>query len=261
MNTFTNKGIVFEYETMGEGTPFLFLHGLGGGIGQIKGTFIETPGIQLITINQQGHGGSGVSWDTFGFDALADDAVALLDHLGIETAVIGGISMGAAVSVNIAVRYPERVKALLLIRNAWTCVPMAPDRILAYADMGRCLQEGGEELFKTTGGWDIVREPSAYTRNAFLLPFGEEPNIRNWQKFCILPSMAPIPDEKCLEKIKVPVHIGACRNDFCHPYGYGVWYHEKIAGSVLTEIPDKDTDGKRHKQMINDVIKELIIGR
>ena len=42
-------------------------------------------------------------------DCLADDLAALLDHLEIEQAVVGGISLGSAVAVNAALRYPERV--------------------------------------------------------------------------------------------------------------------------------------------------------
>jgi pimeloyl-ACP methyl ester carboxylesterase len=45
---------------------------------------------------------------------LADDVVALLDHLRIEQAVIGGLSLGANVSYEVALRHPERVRALIL---------------------------------------------------------------------------------------------------------------------------------------------------
>ena len=258
METFTtDRGIVLEYEVSGSGKPFLFLHGLGGSIGQIRSTYEARDGVMLIALNQQGHGNSGADWETLSFERLADDAVCLLDHLGIEKAVFGGISMGAAVSLAAAVRHPERVEGLLLIRNAWTDRPMDHDRILAYEDMGRCLKEGGKDAFMKTAGWEIVREPSAYTRNAFLLPFGEEPNIRNWRKFLILPNKAPVPDEACLEKLRMPVRIVACRNDFCHPFGYGVWLRERIPGALFTEIPDKDRDGAAHKRMINEVIGEM----
>ena len=44
----------------------------------------------------------------------------------------------------------------------------------AYYDLGACLQEGGIERFYTTEGWQIVKEPSAYTCNAFTSPFEDK---------------------------------------------------------------------------------------
>lgn len=99
--------------------------------------------------------------------------------------------MGAAVSLNFAVRYPERVRASA-IRSAWTDEPMAPGVVQAYADLGRCLRNGGLEAFKQTPGWEIVREPSAYTRGASTCLFDDPSAIRNWRKYLILPEQTPI---------------------------------------------------------------------
>jgi pimeloyl-ACP methyl ester carboxylesterase len=46
---------------------------------------------------------------------LADDCIALLDHLGIDRAVMGGVDLGAHCSLRTALRYPERIKALMLL--------------------------------------------------------------------------------------------------------------------------------------------------
>ena len=64
---------------------------------------------------------------------LADDLIGLLDHLGIEQAVIGGISLGAAVAVNVALRYPERVLGLVLSRPAWIDGPL-PENVALLHD-------------------------------------------------------------------------------------------------------------------------------
>ncbi len=130
MDQFEYNGVILEYEVSGTGIPFVFLHGMGGSVEQIRSVYEPVRGIRLISMNQQGHGNSGVNWDRFDFDHLGDDVIALLDHMGVEKAVLGGISMGAAVSLNTAVRYPERVQQLLLIRNAWTDHPM-PVTIIA----------------------------------------------------------------------------------------------------------------------------------
>ena len=54
--------------------------------------------------------------DTYSFDTFADHVVALMDHLGIERCHLGGLSMGSAIALNIALRYPDRFKKLILLR-------------------------------------------------------------------------------------------------------------------------------------------------
>lgn len=56
----------------------------------------------------------------------------------------------------------------------------------------------------------------------------------------------------------MPVTILANKNDLCHPFEYGIYLQKQIPGEELIEIPDKDTDGAKHKEMINQVIKEFL---
>lgn len=258
MSEFVNKGIQLEYQVTGRGMPLVFLHGLGGSIRQIESVYERIDGVQLITLNQQGHGGSKACWDTLDFDQMGDDVAALLKYLGIENAYFAGISMGAAVSLNVAVRYPGYVKKMLLIRNAWTDRPMSPEVQQAYRDMGLALKKGRIEAFCHTRGWEIVEKSSAYTKNAFLSPFKDPASIENWQKFLILPGKAPVARTASLRSIEIPVTILANRNDLCHPYVYGEYLHEQIPRSVLTEIPDKDTDSVTHRQMINQAVRDMV---
>ena len=79
MDKFIHRGITLEYEALGTGIPFVFLHGMGGSVEQIKAACEPLAGVRLISLNQQGHGNSGVNWDRYDFDRLGDDAIALLD--------------------------------------------------------------------------------------------------------------------------------------------------------------------------------------
>lgn len=236
----------------------VFLHGMGGSIEQIRKIYEPIPGIQVIVPNQQGHGESEADWDTLDFDCMADDIIALLEELKIETAYFAGISMGAAVCLNLAVRYPQRVKKLFLIRNAWTEKPMEEDRRKAYADMGNCLREGGIEAFYKTEGWNIVKEPSAYTRNAFTCTFEDTSCLKYWQKYLILPNKVPVKNVEEIRRIQSPTVILANKNDFCHPFEYGIHIHNLISNSRFFEIPDKDQDGTGHNKEINRIIREEI---
>ena len=73
-------------------------------------------GLHVVTLDLLGHGRSDRPADpmVYSLTAFAEQVVALLDHLGADEAVIGGTSLGANVSLEMAVMAPERVRGLLL---------------------------------------------------------------------------------------------------------------------------------------------------
>lgn len=119
----------------------MFLHGLGADGSQCMAPFAGLDGIDLICPDQPGHGGS--AGGVFSFARFADLAIGLLDALGIEKAVFGGISMGAAVSLRVALMAPERVAGLVLIRPSWIDRAALPHLALV-GRVGRWQQEGPE---------------------------------------------------------------------------------------------------------------------
>lgn len=108
-----------EYAMLGEGEPMLTIHGAGGGFDQ---------GLDL-TNAMTGHGYQLIAPSRFGYlrstlpdnltTAMQADAYAqLLDRLGIHEVVVIGISAGAWSSLQFAIRYPKRCRALVLIAPA-----------------------------------------------------------------------------------------------------------------------------------------------
>lgn len=69
---------------------------------------------RIITPDQRGFGGSALGDDPPDLDLVADDVAALLDAKEIESAVIGGLSMGGYVAMALLRRHPQRVRALIL---------------------------------------------------------------------------------------------------------------------------------------------------
>ena len=105
------------YEERGEGRPFVFLHGLGAHRQQALSALEGLQGYRLISIDMPGHGqslcGAAVGAGAlFRFSAFADAALAVLDELEISSAVFGGISMGAGISLHVALRKPQRARGL-----------------------------------------------------------------------------------------------------------------------------------------------------
>lgn len=77
---------------------------------------VAARGHRVVTVDVYGHGASHQPHDmtAYSMPQFGGDVLALLDHLGIEQAVIGGTSLGANVSLEVAVAAPERVRALVI---------------------------------------------------------------------------------------------------------------------------------------------------
>jgi 3-oxoadipate enol-lactonase len=73
------------------------------------------PGHRVITWDERGFGLTEFDGKPFTYWDSADDCVGLLDHLGIERAVVGGMSQGGFISLRVALSAPERVRALILL--------------------------------------------------------------------------------------------------------------------------------------------------
>lgn len=117
MPLYSVNGQWINYEdTGGDHEPVVLAHGLlmdrDMFAPQIEAT---EQGTRFITWDARCHGDTENTADPFTYWDLADDLKGLLDHLGVERAVIGGMSQGGFVALRFALKYPERVSALVLI--------------------------------------------------------------------------------------------------------------------------------------------------
>src|SRR4051794_40392098 len=111
------NGLHMYYEVQGEGSPLVLLH---GGMLSIDLNFAGLiPELvtrhRVIGVEMQGHGRTADIDREITPAALASDVVGLLDHLGIDRAHVLGHSMGAAVALELAVSYPDRVRRVVAI--------------------------------------------------------------------------------------------------------------------------------------------------
>jgi Predicted hydrolases or acyltransferases (alpha/beta hydrolase superfamily) len=120
MPHFTTSGLSLAYEVHGAGAPVLCVHGFAssGKVNWIDTGWVETltsAGYQAITLDNRGHGASDKPHDPELYypSQMADDAIALLDHLGIGRAAVLGYSMGARIAAFMAFSHPERVASAI----------------------------------------------------------------------------------------------------------------------------------------------------
>jgi pimeloyl-ACP methyl ester carboxylesterase len=117
--SFVVDGRRLAYETFGTGERHLvFVHALllDSNLNRGLARRLAAAGFHVVLLDLLGHGRSEKPQHAAEYrtDVYARQVVGLLDHLGIDEAVLGGISLGANVTLLVAARWPERVRGLLV---------------------------------------------------------------------------------------------------------------------------------------------------
>lgn len=126
-------GVALHYEVAGEGLPVLALAGLTRNARDFDHVAPYLDGVQLIRMDYRGRGLS--DWapsETYTIPQEAADALALLDHLGLERAAILGTSRGGLIGMGLAAQVPGRLLGLLLNDIGPVIDARGMDRIRGY---------------------------------------------------------------------------------------------------------------------------------
>jgi len=109
------NGINISYKVEGAGEPLVLIMGF---IGTRGGWILQKHAFrkyfQVVTFDNRGVGGSDKPSGPYSMRTMADDAIGLMDYLGIDKAHILGVSMGGYIAQELAINYPERMRKLVL---------------------------------------------------------------------------------------------------------------------------------------------------
>ena len=121
MNAIIN-GINLAYDDHGSGPSVVLIHGfpLCRRMWHPQIQAVTGAGFRLVTLDLRGFGESDAPEGPYSMEIFADDVAGLLDHLGIEKAVVGGMSMGGYVLFNLVERYPDRLAGAAFITTRAT---------------------------------------------------------------------------------------------------------------------------------------------
>lgn len=137
----TVQGAPLYYEMRGDGAPLLLIH---AGVADRRMWDPQweplSRDFRVVRFDLRGY---GLSTPPDGPFTYHDDALGLLDHLGIQRAHVAGVSFGGRVALDLALAYPERVRSLIL--GAPSIGGFAPSEdVIAFGDREEALLDAGD---------------------------------------------------------------------------------------------------------------------
>jgi 3-oxoadipate enol-lactonase len=205
----------------------------------MDGTFwspvVERLDAAVLALDCRGHGESDKPPGPYTVELFADDVADVMDHVGWDSAMVAGASMGGCISLAFAAAYPERTRALGLIDTTAWYGAEAPKQWAERAD--KAAQEGMAALvgFQTTRWFgdafrvnnpDIVKESvDVFLRN----------DVKAYVETCKMLGSAD--KRAALPSLKMPTAVVVGEEDYATPVAMAEALHKGIAGSTLTVLP------------------------
>lgn len=216
----THRGRRLVYDVYGDGDRvLLYLHGLllDSDINRGIAETVAAQGHRVVLLDLLGHGRSDKPTHAaeYRIDAYADQVFAVLDHVGASEAVLGGMSLGANVSLFAASQRPERVRGLVLempvLEWAVPSAAMLFTPLLLLVHYGR-----GLARLIGSGVRRVPRLPFDPV-NSLLHAASTPPEVMAAILHGVLVGpVAPTQDERA--RIEAPTLVLAHRHDLIHPF-------------------------------------------
>ncbi|MBD0421965.1 alpha/beta fold hydrolase [Streptomyces sp. TRM S81-3] len=234
------RGATIDYDDLGPATglPVLLVHGhpFDRTLWEPQVTALTKAGHRVVTPDLRGYGRSSVTPGKVLLADFADDLAALLDRLGIERAVVGGVSMGGQITMEFQRRHPRRVRGLVL---SDTSAPAETDegRLFRNRLADRLLAEGmdgyaHEVIGKMLADYNVTAMPDVAARVLAMMratdPRGAAAALRG---------RAERPDyREVLATVDAPVLIVVGADDVYTPVSEAEAIHRLVPHATLTVI-------------------------
>ena len=236
MPKFEHQGRLIAYDVHGEGERTLVLiHGLlmNRHMFDRLAPAMAARGNRVVSVDLLGHGESDRPPETvnYGMPFFSQEVVGLLDHLGVEEAVIGGTSLGANTALTIARDAPQRVRGMMVE------MPVLDNALLGVSVIFTPILLGlrfGEPLLKRTAALTRRIPRSNYILDLWLDLARQDPTASAAVlEGLFLGAGAPHHDERM--KMRQPALVIGHRADPLHPLSDSGMLAEELPNARLIE--------------------------
>jgi pimeloyl-ACP methyl ester carboxylesterase len=262
LKDFHRDGLALAAHAVGRGRPVLVQHGLCGDAAQTAEVIPTDAGWMGVTLECRGHGASGAGPEAaLSLATFVDDlAVFIEERLG-GPVVVGGISMGAALALRLAVTRPDLVSGLCLLRPAWVCEP-APANMAPYAVAGALLgQHGPEEARARFERLPLARRLAAEAPDnleTLRRLLSREPLARTAALLSRVSADGPGVSPAEVAALRVPTLVIGHGQDLAHPWAHAEALAGLILGARLVRVAPKAESRHRHRDGVCDALAHFL---
>ena len=209
------------YEDAGSGPALIMMHGANSSGRSLAGAYQELAKAFRVLVPDMRGLGRSEHVPEIPPGAWNEDILGLLDHLGVSTAYVYGVSLGARVALRFAIDHPDRVAALILDAPVIAMESGGSEAVQRLFDVNSLPAERKAQLRDTHGDdWEQVNTIYLKTRNN-----------PQFQAFYDLRERS--------SSVSVPTLIlRGDIDDAVHRIAHAVELHERIQGSWLSVVPD-----------------------
>lgn len=228
--------VVLNYQDEGQGSPILMIHGVGADLESWDGVLshLQFKG-RFIRYDLRGHGQSYRTPGPFSLGDFVDDAIALLNKLGIDKITVIGFSLGGLIAQALAISHPERVEVLCLISTVANRTKDEQIRVNARADT---LENEGAHahLANAVDRWFTDEFVEKYPE---VLEARRQKSLNNHPDSYVNAYRVLASNDLAnqLRSISVPTLVATGENDIGSSTRMAKYIHEQINGSQLYIFP------------------------
>ena len=240
----------------------LFQHGLGADHRQCLEVFPHSSQYGFACVDCRAHGTSDYADPArMNLAVFANDLIQVIEQQLKPPVVIGGISMGAALSLRIAATRPDLVRALILARPAWA-FDSAPDNMQPNLLVGELLSryppEQARQVFSATQTCKEL-ERNAPDNLASLLSFFDRPDARDFaQVLCAVSNDGPGITREATENWQIPTLVLATPDDHVHPIALAEQLAERLNAGAIVTLPAKHNNKTRYVQAFRQHLTDFL---
>lgn len=258
----TADDLPLAHHSAGEGGHWVFQHGLCGAAPQPLA--VAPDDLCTHVLEMRGHGDSPMGPpDRVSIAQFTDDLAGFITAKALGPCPVGGISMGAAIALRLAVLRPDLVRALVLARPAWVC-GNAPDNMAPNAEVGGLLATMAPDAARArfAAGQTATLLGDMAPDNLFSLMgfFDRAPQAQTAALLSRISADGPGVTEAQLAALPMPVLIIGTDHDHIHPLAHAHRLAALIPQASCVEIPSKSRDPQGYATQFRAALAHFLKG-
>ena len=244
------------------GPALVFQHGLCADASQSAEVFPADTGYRLVTMECRGHGRSDAGdLSELSIETFTGDLASVIEERRLGPVAVGGISMGAAIALRLAVRRPGLVRGLILARPAWVAEP-APANMSAMALVGRLLSEHTRQqaraIFERSAIAAEISRDAPDNLASLRGFFSRDPREVTAALLTRIAADGPGVERAEIGRLAVPALVIGHERDVIHPIAHAEALAALIPGAALCRIAPKCEDLERYRSDFREALRSFL---